>query len=310
MRPILPADQSDAVIQPGDAAKAAGIGRCRRAHHPYFIAGATVFFAALGAMVNVFFPLIPLMGWASIAVFLAIVFPAALIGMQTLIVKNHSVAGLAGWLLLTVVMGYFIAPMVGLVFFGAYRDEASLVMMLGIGGLAVILTGTAGIIGLLARFDVFELSPRPRGRRGMFIFAGSLVLSFASDAGITLGAAYPPTISMGWPGSAMVCVAALLGLATIKNHYRGIGLAWLLLFIFMAGYSLAPLLDQEAHHGLGLFIDVGFDVMMAIFFGFFLFNFGFNTPDAAPVYSYGKVDMVGIGGLAILLSLIGNLLFY
>lgn len=90
---------------------AAATATNRVLRNAYTLLGITLLPTIAGAFVGAIFPLMAALGWMSF-----IVFFAAMIGMQTMVIRNrNSVAGI-GWLLaFTFVMGYFIGPLLGYV---------------------------------------------------------------------------------------------------------------------------------------------------------------------------------------------------
>ena len=98
-----------------------------------------------GAFLGAIYPLMAVLGWASIVVFLAGMF-----GFQALIIRNrYQSAGVFWMLAFTFFMGYFIGPTIGFAL-GNFSNGAQLVG-LAAGGTAAIFFGIAGYASVTER---------------------------------------------------------------------------------------------------------------------------------------------------------------
>ena len=129
----------------------------------YTLLAITLLPTIAGAGLGAVFPIFAALGWMSL-----IVFFAAMIGLQTMVIKNrNSVRGI-GWLLFfTFVMGYFIGPMIGMAL-GAYSNGLEIVA-LAVGGTAAIFFGVAGYASVTKR----DFSSPSLGK---MLFMGSWIL--------------------------------------------------------------------------------------------------------------------------------------
>ena len=127
----------------------------------YLLLGVTLLPTIGGAFVGALFPLMAYLGWMSIIVFIA-----ALIGLQKVVIKNrHRTAGI-GWLLVfTFVMGYFIGPLVGYVL---GRSN-------GLGVMAMAAGGTAALFFLLAGYASVTKRNLASPSLGKMLFIGMLM---------------------------------------------------------------------------------------------------------------------------------------
>lgn len=104
----------------------------------YLLLAITLLPTIAGAFVGALFPLVAVMGWASLIVFLGVMF-----GGQAIINKYRNSAAGIGWLLaFTFAMGYFFGPTIGFAL-GAYSNGTELVAI-AFGSTAAIFFGLAG----------------------------------------------------------------------------------------------------------------------------------------------------------------------
>lgn len=170
----------------------------------YLLLGITMLPTIAGAFLGALFPLMVHLGWMAIIVFIG-----AMLGLQTMVIRNrHRTAGI-GWLLVfTLVMGYFTGPLVGYAL-GSLRNGLEIV--------ATAIGGTAAIFFILAGYA--STTKRNFTSPSLFkmLFIG---MAMAFVLGILNVFTNIPGLSLAI-SSAFIVIASGFILYTINNVVRG-----------------------------------------------------------------------------------------